>query len=191
MSDLTSGRAEPCKDSQGGLKRIYVFKHVQYPIQSLQGLKSGILTQHPTTLIFEYQGRQKQVNERLDNMAYDQDCRIVLPIIGSDTNQSVLELLKNRVGLIAEDRNGQLRVYGIQNGMDVDARLVSGNAKEDLNGYQIDFTGKEEYAAPFLSDLATVGFFTEGLTFGCLLSSSGRPSSIADLVSSCNVLQSS
>jgi len=189
MSDLTSGRAEPKKETNGGLRRVYLYKHVNYPIQLLKGLKSGILSSHPTTLIFEYEGRREGVAERLNRTAYDIEARMVFPKIDLETNNALYSLIRNRVGMIAEDRNGRPRVYGIENGLEVEIRSVTGNAREDLNGYEVSFIGQEKYAAPFIGDLPPAGFLTEGLAFSCLLSSSGRPSSIADIVSSCSVLQ--
>ncbi|MEM1337258.1 MAG: hypothetical protein AAGF96_05885 [Bacteroidota bacterium] len=191
MSSLTSGRRTPCK-SQAGLRKMYLYSHMQYPIQVLQGLKSGILTSHPTTQLFEYQGEGKGVRQTKEGKGYRQEARITLPIIGNATNQTVLQLLRMRVGLISEDRNGRNWVYGIENGLDVEARLVTGQNREELNGYQLTFTGMEEYEAPFVSNLTVAGFrMTDNpLVLGCLLSSSGLPSSIGFKVSDCSVPQS-
>ena len=189
MSDLTSGRTEPCKDGLGGIRTLYLMDYVRYTDALLVGYKSMTLTSFPTTLIFEYQGNQQEVIERYNEDAFEQEVKFRMSKQDLSTNRLVNLLSNKLVRVIAEDYKGGFMIYGLKNGMDVDVSLPSGSGKSDFNGYEVTIKGKEEYSAHFVSDLATVGFVTEGVTFGELLASSSRPTSLNDSISSTSILQ--
>ena len=190
MSDLTSGRTEPCKDNLSGISQIYLADFVEYAERLMPGRKDMLLTSFPPTLIVEFESRQKKADENYQTDKYEQTISFTMAHQDLPTTQNLSLLLNKRVRAVIVDRKGGIKVYGLESGLDVDITVKSGGGKADFNGYEVNLKGLEQYQAPFINDLATTGFFTEGLAFDCLLSSSGRPSSIGDLVSSCNVLQS-
>ena len=190
MSDLTTGRTEPCKDNTGGIRRMYVMSFVKYNRSLIAGFGTHTITSFPTTLMFELEGRNKKADESYNNGLYEQSLTINLAKQDTETLVLLSKINNGITRVITTDHKGINKIYGLENGLDCDYSIKSGNGKSDFNGYEVELKGREEYKAHFVGNFGSTGFFTEGLTYGCLLSSSGRPSSIADLVSSCNALQS-
>lgn len=188
MSDLTSGRREPCKNNLGGLRKLFLMEYVEYPTRLMVGRKTMKLTSFPPTLIFEFEGNQKNANENYVEGAYEQSISFTMSQQDVDTLQNVSLLMNKRLRAITVDWKAKNKVYGLVGGLDVEVMAKSGNGKADFNGYQVTLKGMEQYQAPFVDFLEDSGFFTEGVLTGCLLSSSGRPSSLGDLVSSCKTL---
>lgn len=189
MTDLTKGRLDPCNDNLGGVRRFYIMPYVYHSPRQLVGYRTLNLTSFPNTLIYEYVGENMIFTESFNEGQHQQNITLNLVKQEITAAQQMTVLFNNKVRIIVEDNKGLLRVAGLHNGMDVELKSNTGGGKGSFNGYELTFSGIEEFKAPFISGLAAVGFFTEGLAYGCLLSSSGLPSSIADLVSSCNVLQ--
>ncbi|UII79997.1 hypothetical protein [Flagellimonas sp. CMM7] len=188
MSDLTTGRKEPCKNNLGGLKRIYLTEYVQYPNKLMVGRKTMKLTSFPTTLLFEYQGNNKDAYESLNGDFYDQTVSFRMSQQDASTISNLSLLMKSRLRAVVVDWKAKNKVYGLENGLDIEIQAKSGSGKSDFNGYEITLKGQEQFQAPFVDYLPDSGFFTEGVLTGCLLSSSGKPSSIGDLVSSCKTI---
>ena len=71
--------------------------------------------------------------------------------------QKALKLLSyGRPHILIEDYNGNFRLAGAQNGVEVSVGTATGGAMGDLNGYNITFEGKEKEPAYFV-DSAIVG----------------------------------
>ncbi len=187
MSELISGRKEPCKDNLGGIKKIYLIDYVNYPNHLMTGYKNMLLTSFPTSLIFDYEGTSKNANENLNGDAYSQNISFKMSKQDIVTNQNVMLLFKKRVRAITVDWKGKIKIYGLHNGLDVSVNITTGNSRNSFGGYKLLLEGKEQYQAPFINFLEDAGFYTEGVLSGCLLSSSGKAASLADLVSSCSV----
>lgn len=190
MSLLTSGRTEPCKDNVGGIKEVWLSAFVPYPQNLIIGFRDMLVTSFPLTLFYKYEGREKSSSESIrDDGGYDQE--ITFKLIKQDVFTSVLSsiLINQRTRAVVIDNTGKIKVFGIHNGLDASINATGGSSKSDFNGYDIRLTGMEPYKAPFISAFPGYGFVKEGVEYSCLYSSSGRPSSLADLVSSCNVPQ--
>lgn len=163
---------------------------VPYVNVLMTGYGSHTITSFPNTLIFEVEGTGRTANESFRDGAYEQTITVNLAKQDASTLNLVEAMKNRRMRAITTDHKGVNKIYGLKNGVHTDYSVKSGSAKGEFNGYEVTMTGMEEYKAHFISNITSAGFLTEGLTYGCLLSSSGRPSSIGDLVSSCNVLQS-
>ena len=61
-----------------------------------------------------------------------------------------------RPHILIEDYNGNFRLAGLQNGVEVSVSTATGGAMGDLNGYNLSFEGKEKDPAYFV-DSAIVG----------------------------------
>ena len=189
MSVLTSGRAEPCKNGIGGISEIWLTSYVPYSNKLIAGYKDMFLTAFPSTLMFLFEGENKTFNEEFNEGAYDQEVNIRLTKQTFEDVALLKTLIKKRVRAIVIDRMGQTKVAGLHNGLDIEITTSSGGSRFDFTGYELRMEGSEPYSAPFLASFPGSGFAKEGLDFGCLLASSDRPASLADKVSSCNILQ--
>mgnify|MGYP003640462250 CR=1 FL=1 len=129
-----------CKDSQGGLDKIYLFKHVNY-LRSQIVLNDNVLVTYPATTIFEFevnnQPSANQTNQENDGgKFYDLS-----------------------ISIIIKDRNGNFRFLGNENGLTCnDIKYTTGGAKNSLNGVSLSFTGQEEKEAYYINNLASAGF---------------------------------
>ena len=189
MSVLTSGRTEPCKDSAGGVKELWLSTFVDYPVFLIAGYKNMLLTSFPTTQFYRYEGQGKTFSEQYkDQTGYDQEINIIL--FKQDYLSAALmdNLVKNKTRAVVIDRNGRIRVAGLHNGLDVEVTAKSGGSRFDLNGYEVKITGSEPFSAPYLSVFPGAGFVKEGVILDCLLCSSDRPASLMDKISSCNIV---
>jgi len=189
MSSLTKGRTEPCKDSQGSLKEVWLATFIPYGIKNIVGYKNMLLTSFPTTLMYRFYGRLQRFDETLNSeMGYDQEVFMRL------TKQTFADaalldaLAKNKVRAIVVDFHGNQRVAGLHNGLDVDVTAASGGSKQDYNGYELSMTGIEPYSAPDIATFPGAGFEKENVNFDCLLASSDRPASLSDKVASCEIV---
>ena len=61
-----------------------------------------------------------------------------------------------RPHILIEDYNGNFRLAGLQNGVEVSVSTATGGAMGDLNGYNLSFEGKEKEPSYFVSS-AIVG----------------------------------
>jgi hypothetical protein len=189
MSRLTGGRKEPCKNNIGGIQGFYLSTFFYIPATELLGYREGVIYEAPPSLVFEYKGQNKTATETMNEAGgYDQELTISFFKQDIETNNLMELLLNNRLRATIVDRNGTARVYGVHNGLDVSVNVVYGASKVEMNGYMVRLQGSEPLSAPFLQVFPGSGFEKEGLEFGCLLASSSLPSSLSDLISSCNVV---
>jgi hypothetical protein len=163
---LTSGRTEPCK-SVSGIKRVYLFKYVQYANTQIVGVKGSTLTSFPATTIYGYECVNANFNENIvnDENGVKIDQSLTFTLLKQDylTTKTMQEIKQLELRYIIELNDGRYRIGGLFKGANMkELKLVSGGSKNSLNGYQITIESTEEYLAPFIDDLATVGF-TESL----------------------------
>jgi len=110
MVFINDGRNRICKDSVGGINKIYLFKHVNYSRSQIT-LNNNILTSYPATTIYEFQVdnepsvSQKQ-NEQSGGKFYELDISLDLVRESGYVYQSFLNFDFN---IIIKDRNGNFR----------------------------------------------------------------------------------
>lgn len=190
MSVLTSGRTNPCKDNVGGLREIWLTEYIPYSQNLIVGYRDMLVSSFPTTLMFKYEGQNKSFSENIrEDKGYDQEINFRMTHQNITTNQLVTILSKTLLRAVLVYNSGKIKVAGIHNGLDAEIGTSQGGSKVDFNGYDIKLTGIEPFKAPFIANFPGSGFVKDGVEFNCLFSSSGKPSSLADKVSSCNVLQ--
>jgi hypothetical protein len=149
-----------------------------------------LLTSFPTTLFYEYKGREKTFSESLnDEGGYDQELFIRLNKQTFEDIALLETLVKKSLRCVVLDYNNRIRVAGLHNGLDAELTAKSGGSRFDFNGYELRLTGIEPFSAPYLSAFPGTGFLKEGVTLSCLLASSDRPASLSDKVASCEVVQ--
>ena len=168
--DITGGRLESCKESVGGLRNIYV---ANFDVDMYDGLQYGTdgeitaLASAVTTFKFELRGENNTFEETNENSRdngtsfWTQTGNIVLKVQDAATQKELKLLSYGRPHIIIEDYNGNYRLAGAQNGVEVSVSTSTGGAMGDLNGYNITFEGKELGPALFVdsSVMDAVGGF--------------------------------
>jgi len=161
--DLTTGRSEPCKEIQGGVKKALFLDYVENAFTILNGVVTGIAA--GVTEVFEYPLRSDQNNNLTQNIVSSRDNGTIvntetlnmrLKKLDPGTSQEVTIMAKGRPIAVVVDRAGNYHLVGHEEGLDLtNSNIGTGNAREDFNGYDLTFSAKEGSVAPIL-DAATV-----------------------------------
>lgn len=159
MEILTNGWNRKCKNSLGGLSKIWLMPYVKYSRSQIV-VNGNILTSFPQTLIYEFYSNGSpnfsETNEQ-DNGGkfYSQSIDLELNKV-----HNIEKLLKKDFRIITKDNNGIYRILGLYKGLEAESlNYKSGGGKSEFNGYSISFTGKEEKPSFFIDDLEDTGFF--------------------------------
>jgi hypothetical protein len=166
MSILTSGRTElACFNNIGGIRYVYLFSYVDYLYSQIVGGSSGELTSFPATYIYKWEIARDSGNfsENIKNdgegLLYEQSFNFTLTQQNLATTNNIKLLNNIELRYIVEFNDGTFRIGGLYNGARLSTgELSTGGTKGELNGYNISITSSESYSAPYISNLATVGF---------------------------------
>ena len=161
MVELTKGRGKSCKDSRGGVDKVYLFSFVKY--SRSQNVHSDLdLTSFPATTIYEFEPSNQPnfLNDSKEDEGgkyYTED--ISFDFVGIFVYDEFEKFLNNDVRCIIKDRNGKYRLLGAFNGLTCEriSRILGSN-KGSFRGYKIPLTGQEELPALFINDLNGAGF---------------------------------
>ena len=167
MESITQGYNRKCKDSIAGVSDVWLFPYVKYGRTEI--VTNGVFLETiPETIIYRFNPLTVNFSEAHSEEAggkfYSQDLTLTFPVAEDIPN---LEKLTNLdFGAIIKDRNGNYRVLGLFNGLQCQGiSYNTGNAKVDLNGFNLSFDGREKYAAYFVEDLEDAGFFDVATAF--------------------------
>lgn len=150
--NLTRSRAEACKDTVAGIKKIYfadfgdlgAITLTNDEVTDLTGV-GGDLDLHT----YEVKGNnsfETTVNASRENgtVFYEQVLNITLKKLTKEDNKELKLLAAGRPHIFVVDQNDNVFLMGKENGADVTAGTVStGNALGDFNGYNLTFTAQE------------------------------------------------
>ena len=163
---LTSGRLLNCTDRIGGAKRIYFANFdVDKVYQWAETAKE--ITDTPTLSVYRYDlqrgsgGALETVTKDIVNGTRFYEVSGDFTLQGVDKSmQSELDLLTaSKLWIMVEDYNGNVFLYGKENGCDIMGGTVNtGTSEGDLNGYTLTIMGKERYSAPILEDFTNYPF---------------------------------
>ena len=157
--DLTAGRLEPCKDSNGGLRAIYfinydsgLYDNLIFDGEEIQGLTNPV-----TCYKYELKGAnsfdEANENSRENGSSFWTGTGTFVFKKQDLATQTQLKILSyGRPQMILEDYNGNFRLAGTKNGCDCVVNTASGSAMGDLNGYNITSTSQEADMATFIDD---------------------------------------
>ena len=161
---LTKGRTEPCRDNVGGIKYIYLFPFVEYDDDEIDGTKGVEITEFPSTTIYKYSVENALYSENIVNdenginYAQNLTCTLTKQDVGTTKELNTIKDIDLRC--IVEFNSGKFKMLGVYNSLRLTQYSIeSGGIKSDLNGYNLTFEGLEEYSAPFIDNLNTVGFY--------------------------------
>jgi hypothetical protein len=162
--DITAGRLRPCKNSIGGLGRLFLFNFVENPFTINNGIATAI---NPLlTEVFEYviegdgnKWDEAMVSDRNSGTTLNtQTGTIVLKSIDA-TSSAQLNLLAYGFPMaVIKDRKGIYHAIGIDDGIDFSITQSTGGAKGELNGYTLTGVSTTGALSPKL-DTATVTAF--------------------------------
>lgn len=164
---LTTGRLEPCKESVGGLTKVYF---VNFGTMGTVGYTASSdevasVAGSPDAYQYDLKGTssfEQTITSSRENGTtfYDQILNLTFKKLDKQTHDEIALLVAARPHVVVEDNNGNLFLAGIEYGMDVNGgTIVTGAAMGDLSGYTLTLQGMEKKPANFLaSDLTSVGF---------------------------------
>jgi hypothetical protein len=167
--DISLGRLEPCKDSNGGLKAVYFVNwgEVTGFVYGTGNQTDAVdeITGTPDAYRYELKGNSsftQTITSSRENGTtfFQQELALTLKKLSITDNKQIKLLSYGRPQVIVEDNNGNFFYCGLEHGMDVTGgTIVSGAAMGDLSGYTLTLTGMEPVPANFLlNDLSTTGF---------------------------------
>jgi len=166
--DVTlKGRTEPCKDSIGGLKNIYIANFVS-------GLYADLLTagnidandqitdlETPLELFkFELRADGNTFEESSESSRdngttfFTQSGTITLKKQDAETQRMFKLLSFGRPHILIEDYNNNFKLAGAENGVELLLGSTTGGAMGDFSGFNISFEGKEREPAYFVAPAA-------------------------------------
>jgi hypothetical protein len=160
--NITKGRKEPCKDTLGGIKAAYFMDYLDDAFTVVDGEATAINA--GVSEVFKYELRadgnnlvESPVSDRNTGTTVNtQTLPLALKKLHKETSLQVALMAKGRPVAVIEDYNGNFRVAGLSEGLDLTGSDInSGGAKADFNGYNLTFTAMEGNLAPFLNE-ATV-----------------------------------
>ena len=173
--NLTTGRTEPCKDSVGGLAKVYFVDFGDFDISDVSYLASsdtidtittgGAITAYQFDLKGTSSFDQTVTSSRENGTTfYDQTLNLTFKKLDKATHDEIALLAVGRPHVFVEDNNGNFFAAGLEFGMDVNGgTIVTGAAMGDLSGYTLTLQGMEKKPANFLSTtLALSGLTVSG-----------------------------
>jgi len=155
--NLTQGRAEPCKESVGGLQGAYF---INYTTGSFTKDANGLVTDLPaatTVYYYELKGTSaytETVNSSRENGTtfFSQELTLNLKKLTNEMTTQLKLMAYGRPQVIVWTMNGEALLVGEKEGADVTAGTIqTGAALGDLYGYSVTLTGLERLPAAFLS----------------------------------------
>ena len=159
---LTSGRTEPCKDSAGGIAKIYLADYIESAFTVAAGAVTAIAVGVTEVFGYDLRANNNKFNEKVvtdKNTGSRQNTQTLEVRLKKQTLASANELMlisAARPYIIVKGNDGTHKLMGVSEGCDLtDSNIDSGNARLDFNGYDLTFTAEELLLAPYL-DASTV-----------------------------------
>ena len=154
---ITSGFALDCRDVVGGIKKLYIA-----PISSVTAVAqnaSGYVTAITATGDFyKYELLPRGANSFTENIqadpatgsvAYEPTLSVVFSKLSYENAQKFDLVIKNRMAIIVETKDGSYFLAGKDNGMEVNGgSAASGAAMNEFQGYTLTFSGMEKAFSP-------------------------------------------
>ncbi len=166
--DISLGRLEPCKTSNGGLKAVYFVNWgdatgVTYDATDTDAITAVAGT--PTAYKYDLKGNssfEQTINSSRENGTtfFEQTLNLTLKKLTIKDHKQIKLLSYGRPQVIVQDNNDNYFWCGLEHGMEVSGgTIVTGAAMGDLSGYTLTLTGQENVPANFImTSLTTAGF---------------------------------
>lgn len=161
--EIVNGYNRKCKESIGGVRKVWLCKYVKYSRSQI--LTDGnILVSFPDTFIYSFHSVEaSNASETMEQAEGGKFFNQSISVAFQGADPKEIELLQNiDFRILYLDNNGVYKVFGLHNGMESGIiTYETGSSKNTLNGFRINFTGKEKEEAVFIDNLAVVGFIEE------------------------------
>jgi hypothetical protein len=168
MCDISLGRIEPCKTSQGGLRAVYFVNWKDATTMTYDATNTDVITAvagTPQAFKYELKGTssfEQTITSSRDNGTtfFEQTLTLTLKKLSIVDHKQIKLLAYGRPQVVVEDMNGNFFYAGLTNGMEVSGgTIVTGAAMGDLSGYTLTLMGQEPVPANFIgASLTTAGF---------------------------------
>ena len=155
--DLTGSQILDCKDSVGGIKQIKVLAHPNIDqVDADFTISSGSITAVAATsrtawyqinLEKENASANSNVESNPQNGTtfFNHEVKMMLNKMSARLSYEIHLYAKNRLVIAVRDMNDRYTIYGLKQGMDLLTSVGgTGQARGDRNGYELNFTGKED-----------------------------------------------
>jgi len=162
--DISAGRVRPCKQSLGGLGKLFLFNYVEDPFTYANGIATAINPALTDVYEFEIEGDGNNVSESFvsDRNAgtslNTQTTTIVLKKIDATTSAQLNLLTYGFPMAVVKDRNGIYHALGIDDGIDFTVVQSTGGAKGELNGYTLTGVSTTGSLSPKLDGTTVTAF---------------------------------
>ena len=159
MSDITSEIARTKRDLIGGVEKVFLFPFTKYSYSQIV-LDGQRLATFPSTTAYELYSVSSSFTENTEieggDIAWKQTFSLEFP--KTEYLSEIYKFSFKDYRAIYIDRNGNIRILGLYNGLEAQITNETGNGKGDFSGYRVTFTGKEDNQAYFINNLADTGF---------------------------------
>lgn len=166
--NLTTGRTEPCKDSVGGLTKVYFGDFDIFDIDDVTFAAGSqeitAITSAGTLYQYDLKGTssfEQTITSSRENGTtfYDQVLTLQFKKLDKETHDEIALLATSRPKVFVEDNNGNIFVGGLEYGMDCNGgTIVTGAAMGDLSGYTLTLQGMEKKPANFYTGTLATDF---------------------------------
>jgi hypothetical protein len=163
---IYSGRLDmSCKTIIGGLKNLYILESFDSSLNANSTIASGVMTASTASnIVYKFEllsdsntfNEDTEVSRENGTVLFNQTGTFQLKKQDSATQDLFEKLTKSRAQVILEDHQGNLRLAGLEYGVDFTVGTISGGAMSDLNGYNLAFTGREKSLAVYV-DSSLIG----------------------------------
>jgi hypothetical protein len=167
--EISLGRIEPCKDSNGGLKAVYFVNWGDMTGVTYDETNTDVIdavSGTPSAYKYDLKGNssfEQAITSSRENGTtfFEQTLNLTLKKLSIVDHKQIKLLAYGRPQVVVEDNNGNLFLCGLEHGMDVSGgSIVSGASMGDLSGYTLVLSGSEPVPANFLSTTLTAAGFT-------------------------------
>lgn len=148
-----------CKITKGGIKRVYLLPYVKYSRSLIKDSEMSLI-EFPDSYIYQFDcvGNYTQTsNTEEGSVFFDQTINIQLSEVYNVLDANLF--LQKDFRVIAETNNNDLIMFGIYNGMECKLSNNSGSSKSEFNGFNLDFTGKEEKTGLLIDSLESLNLY--------------------------------
>ena len=153
--DLSKGRLELCKDSIGGIQKVFFMNAGDGEITEV----SDIITSLGVVTVYEYEVKDTSNFEETINSSretgttfWEQVLNLTIKKLDAVTRKELKLMAYGNPYVFVLDNNENLIMLGRTFGMEVTGGTVtSGTAMGDLSGYTMVLTGREPAPANFLT----------------------------------------
>ena len=166
--DISLGRLEPCKTSNGGLKAVYFVNWADATGVTYDATDTDAITAvagTPTAYKYDLKGNssfEQTITSSRENGTtfFEQTLNLTLKKLTIKDHKQIKLLSYGRPQVIVQDNNDNYFWCGLEHGMDVTGgTIVTGAAMGDLSGYTLVLSGQENVPANFImTSLTTAGF---------------------------------